>query len=70
MHQSREALNQRKLKVQSQEAKKNTETQPQAETKAETHRRNRCEYRDTGSRDDAETQPGSRDEYRHIVREV
>lgn len=41
MHQSREALSQKKLKVQSQEAKNNTETQP-----------------------------GSRDEYRHVVREV
>lgn len=56
MHQSREALNQKKLKVQSQEAKNNTETQPGSRDKvgkqrhsqeAETQRGNRYEYRDT-----------------------
>lgn len=52
MHQSREALNQKKLKVESPEAKKNTEIQPGSRNSWETETQ------------EAETQSGNRNKCR------
>lgn len=58
MHQSREALNQKKLKVQSPEGKKNTETQPGSRDAVGKQRHNQ----------ETETQSGNRDKCRGTER--